>query len=97
MPEVYAIKDGKRVYAGYAKFDEEGNYLGSFGGYGSRANGTVSAKTPQGRGVNNGNPRTGNNRKNKAIKRLIHSLNFLLHSLWGVGSADPHFCAFSRS
>ena len=66
MPEGYAIKDGKRVYAGYAKFDEEGNYLGSFGGYGSRANGTVSAKTPQGRGVNNGNPRTGNNRKNKA-------------------------------
>lgn len=67
MPEAYRIlDDGRRVYAGYAKFDSDGNYLGTFGGYGSRANGTVSAKTPQGRGINNGNPRTGNNRKNKA-------------------------------
>lgn len=67
MSEIYRIlPDGSRVYAGYAKFDKQGNYLGSYGGYGSRANGTVSAKTPQGRGVNNGNPRTGNNRKNKA-------------------------------
>lgn len=59
MPEVHRIlENGRRVYAGYAKFDSNGNYLGTFGGYGSRANGTVSAKTPQGRGINNGNPRT---------------------------------------
>ena len=52
--EIYRIgDDGARSYAGYARFDAEGNYLGSRGGYG-----------PSRRGINA--DYTGNNRRNDA-------------------------------
>ena len=37
--EIYQVNqaDNTRRYAGYARFDNEGNYQGSRGGYGSRA------------------------------------------------------------
>ena len=53
--EVYKIdqKTGKRSYAGYARFDNDGKFLGTRGGYG-----------PQGRGINA--DKTGNNERNNA-------------------------------
>lgn len=60
--EIYRINEnGTREYAGYARFDNEGNYLGSRGGYG-----------PQGRGINA--DRTGNLRSNNA-SRLQNAIN----------------------
>lgn len=47
------IHDAQGNYAGYARFDNEGNFLGTRGGYG-----------PQGRGINP--DRSGNNRRNNA-------------------------------
>ena len=47
------IHDVNGNYAGYARFDNDGNFLGTRGGYG-----------PQGRGINP--DRTGNNRSNNA-------------------------------
>lgn len=50
--EVYRIgENGSRSYAGYARFDNEGNFQGTRGGYG-----------PSRRGINP--DRTGNNRAN---------------------------------
>lgn len=47
------IHDVNGNYAGYARFDSDGNFLGTRGGYG-----------PQRRGINP--DRTGNNRSNDA-------------------------------
>ncbi len=47
--EIFRIgSDGSETYAGYAKFDSEGNYLGSFGGNGrTRAGRTTNASEVQ--------------------------------------------------
>lgn len=60
--EIYRIgNDGSRTYAGYARFDDNGNYQGSFAGYG-----------PQRRGINSN--RTGNARTNNT-SRLQNAIN----------------------
>ena len=61
--EIYRVSDnGGRTYAGYARFDSQGNYQGSAGGYG-----------PSRRGINS--DRTGNNRSNNrsALQNAINS------------------------
>ena len=53
--EVYRIgENGRSSYAGYARFDNRGNFQGTRGGYGTRQAGY--------RGINS--DRTGNNRAN---------------------------------
>lgn len=38
--EIYKInEDGSRAYSGYAKFDNDGNFAGTAGGYGRNGNG----------------------------------------------------------
>ena len=77
--EIYRINEnGTRTYAGYARFDREGNYLGSRGGYGSRQNPRNAAN---GRGNNptgtwnGGYANQGNNRSNGAsmLQNTINS------------------------
>lgn len=61
--EVYKIgNDGSRMYAGYARFDNEGNYQGSRGGYGSRQNPRNGA---EGRGGNTSSARLNTGLRNQ--------------------------------
>lgn len=77
--EIYRINEnGTREYAGYARFDAEGNYLGSRGGYGSRA---MERNGSRGRGTsyvgerpyNGGLPNQGNARN--GASRLQNTIN----------------------